>query len=74
MFNSWADDVSRGAFAEASIPEEPGAGKPRAGILRQAQYRSVRGLSGNWQSYRDGNPVNGHAYQKKRGNDDGEYL
>ncbi|MGA9347439.1 MAG: hypothetical protein WBW48_01375 [Anaerolineae bacterium] len=32
------------------------------------------GLSGNWQSYRDGNPVNGQAYQKERGNDDGEYL
>ncbi len=31
--------------AEASIHEEPGAGKPHAGICA--------GLSGNWQSYRD---------------------
>jgi hypothetical protein len=30
--------------AEASIHEEPGAGKPHAGICA--------GLSGNWQSYR----------------------
>ena len=27
---------------------------PHAGILRQAQYRSVRGQLGDWQSYRDG--------------------
>jgi len=40
--------------AEASVPEacpeqrrrEPGAEKPHAGILRQAQYRSVRGEGG----------------------------
>ena len=31
--------------AEASIHEEPGAGKSHAGICA--------GLSGNWQSYRD---------------------
>ena len=35
--------------AEASIHEEPGAGKPHAGICA--------GLLGNWQSYRDQLPL-----------------
>jgi hypothetical protein len=38
---------------EARLSEEPGAVVPHAGILRQAQYRSVGGLLGNWQSCRD---------------------
>ena len=50
-----------GAFAEAKLSGEPGARKPHVVMLRQAQYRSVRGRLGNWQPCRnaskDRNPI-----------------
>jgi len=41
-----SNDASRGAFAEARLPEEPGAGKPHAGIRG--------GARGNPRPYPDG--------------------
>ena len=44
-----SNDTSRGVFAEARLPEEPGAGKPHAGIRG--------GQPGNRLSYPDVRPL-----------------
>jgi hypothetical protein len=51
-----------GPIAEASMTEEPGAGKPHAGPVLSLPKESVRGRLGNWPSYRDGTFLPGRIW------------